>query len=251
MPDKLLDTVNRFTSHFTKRLGEIESLKTPEPHPPEVFQCLLYASVLDTLAGSVLPKRRSNRDRFVYFIQRFCQWPDGERISLMHLVQLLRKNPDPAFEMLRKWALEEFRRLPVHAGQLMPISRDPSFDEVKSKWPVQKEHLTPLEGINLISLKHSHLLYAYRNTLVHELRRPGYGMEFGKDYTEPFYHHMSTLEDGKIGIESTVELVYPRRFLHRLCDTALVQLKQYFLANELNPYDSFVLGTYWIRELNR
>jgi hypothetical protein len=74
-------------------------------------------------------------------------------------------------------------------------------------------------------------------------------MEFGND-TEPFYHHLSTLEDGNIAIESTVELVYPRRFLRRLCDTALVQLKQYFLTNELNPYDSFVFGTYWIRELN-
>ena len=250
MPNTLLDSVNRFTSHFTKRLDEIESLQTPKLPQPELFQCLLYASVLDTLAGSVLPKRKNNRDRFVYFIRRFCQWPDGERVSLVHLVQLLRKNPDPAFQKLREWALEQFKKLPVHGNQLMPISYDPSFDEVKSKWPTQMEHLTQLEGIDLGSLKHSLLLYAYRNTLVHELRRPGYGMEFGND-NEPFYHHMSTLGDNNNAIESTVELVYPRRFLRHLCDTALVQLKQYFLANELNPYDSFVFGTYWIRELNR
>lgn len=85
---------------------------------------------------------------------------------------------------------------------------------------------------------------------LHELRRPGWGMEFGND-TDPFYHHMSTVGDSTNAIESTVELVYPRRFLRRLCDTALDQLKQYFLANELDPYDSFVFGTYWIRELNR
>lgn len=127
MPNKLLGTVDRFTSHFTKRLDEIESLKIPQPHQPEFFQCLLYASVLDTLAGSVLPKRRNNKDRFVYFIWRFCQWPDGERVSIMHLVQLLRKNPDPAFQKLREWALEQFKKLPVHGGQLMPITHDPSF----------------------------------------------------------------------------------------------------------------------------
>jgi hypothetical protein len=42
-------------------------------------------------------------------------------------VQLLRKKPDPAFQKLREWALEQFKKLPVHGGQLMPITHDPSF----------------------------------------------------------------------------------------------------------------------------
>lgn len=241
------DGVERFTQYFSAQLDEIESLQTKHA---ELFRRLLYSSVLDALAGAVLPKRTSNHDRFVYFVKRFCRWSDGDRISLSHLVQLLRKNPDPAFQALREWALEKFRALPVHAGELMAISHDPTFEEVKGYWPSQKEHRTPLEGIDLEALQHFHLLYAYRNSLVHELRIPGYGMEFGEDQT-PYYHGMSSVDESGQWIKSTVELVYPWRFLHILCETAVAEMTKYFRANELDPYDSFVFGTYWIRELNR
>lgn len=197
-----------------------------------------------------MPKR-GNRNRFIYFLERFCRWPDGERISLPHLVELLGKNPDPAFEKLRKWTLTRFKALPVHGGPPMPISHDPLFKEVNNEGPVSKEHRTPLEGIDLVSLKHFHLLYVYRNVLVHELRTPGYGMGFGEDDQEPFYHGMSTVGSDGERTSSTVELVYPWKFLHHLCETSLGQLKEYFASNNLNPYDSFVFGTYWIRELNR
>jgi hypothetical protein len=56
--------------------------------------------------------------------------------------------------------------------------------------------------------------------------------------------------DGRIE-GTTIELIYPWRFLHRLCGTALEQLGPYYDQNEINPYDSFDFGTYWIRELNR
>ncbi len=247
MTDKRQKSIDSFIGYFKKQLDEIQALQTEHA---ELYRRLLYASVLDTLAGSVLPKR-PNRDRFTYFLQRFCQWPDGDRVSLPHLVQLLRKNPDPAFEKLREWALAEFKALSVHGSALMPISHDPSFDDVKRLWPAPKEHRTPLEGIDLVSLQHFQLFYFYRNTLVHELRAPGYGMELGDDDREPFYHQMSSVGEDDDLVQASVELVYPWRFLHNLCDTALGQLKNYFNTNELNPYDSFVFGTYWIRELNR
>lgn len=247
MPDKLHNKIDRFVGYFKKQLEEIKALETEHA---DLYRKLLYVSILDSLAGSVMPKR-PNRDRFICFLQRFCKWPDGNRVSLPHLVQLLRKNPDPAFQNLREWALMKFKALPVHGSALMPISHDPSCDEVKREWPASKEHRTPLEGIDVESLQHFELLYVYRNMLVHELRTPGYGIEFGEDDKDPFYHQMSTVGENDVLVESSVELVYPWRFLHRLCDTALDELRKYFVANELNPYDSFVFGTYWIRELNR
>lgn len=251
MSEHLLEGVDRFIGYFTDQIEEVSALKTKHA---ELYRRILYASILDTLAGTVLP-RRSNRDRFVYFVRRFCQWPDGERISLPHLVQLIKRNPDPAFEKLREWALSAYRALPVHGGSLMAISHDPAFDDVQSKWPSSKEHRAPLEGVDLVSLQHVELLYAYRNTLVHEFRIPGYGIEFAED-RNPFYHHLSHIEDDSIDdddslLRGTAELVYPWRFLHRLCDAALGQMKTYLLTNELNPYDARVFGTYWIRELNR
>lgn len=251
MSDHLPEDVERFIGYFKDQIEEVRALNTKHA---ELYRRILYASILDTLAGTVLP-RRTNRDRFVYFVRRFCQWPDGERVSLPHLVQLIKRNPDPAFEKLREWTLSAYRALPVHGGSLMPISHDPAFDDVQSKWPSSKEHRMPLEGVDLVSLQHVELLYAYRNTLVHEFRIPGYGMEFAED-ENPFYHHMSHIEDDSTDeddslLRGTAELVYPWRFLHRLCDTALGQLKTYLLTNELNPYDARVFGTYWIRELNR
>jgi hypothetical protein len=247
MRDKLQQNIDGFISYFKKQLDEIKALQTEHA---ELYRKLLYVSVLDSLAGSVFPRRR-NRDRYIDFLQRFCSWPDGNRVSLPHLVQLLRKNPDPAFQNLREWTLAKFKVLPVHGGSLMPITHDPLFDEVKREWPVSKEHRTPLEGIDLVALRHFQLLYVYRNSLVHELRTPGYGMEFGNNDKYPFYHGMSTVGKDGAFIGTTIELVYPWRFLHFLCETALDQLNQYCLSNELNPYDSFVFGTYWIRDLNR
>jgi hypothetical protein len=251
MSNHLPEDVERFIGYFKDQIEEVRVLNTKHA---ELYRRILYASILDTLAGTVLP-RRPNRDRFVYFVRRFCQWPDGERVSLPHLVQLIKRNPDPAFEKLREWALSAYRGLPVHGESLMPISHDPAFNEVQSKWPSSREHRTPLEGVDLVSLQHIELLYAYRNTLVHEFRTPGYGMEFAND-ENPFYHHMSHIEDDSPNeddrlLRGTAELVYPWRFLHGLCDTALQQLKTYLLTNELNPYDARVFGTYWIRELNR
>lgn len=247
MTDKLQESIDQFVGYFKKQLDEIEAIQTGDAG---LYRRLLYASALDTLAGSVFTKQ-PNRERFTYFLKRFCQWADGGRVSLPHLVQLLRKNPDPAFQNLREWALGKFKVLPVHRGALMPITHDPSFDEVNRLWPASKEHRTPLEKIDLASLQHFQLLYFYRNTLVHELRTPGYGMESAGQDQNPFYHQMSTVGDDVELVQDTVELVYPWRFLRRLCDTGLDQLKKYFTTNELNPYDSFVFGTYWIRELNR
>ena len=245
MADKHRRDVERFVGYFKSQLAEIKSLTSKHG---ELYRKLLYVSVLDTLAGSVLPKR-PNKERFVYFLMRFCRWPDGERVSLPHLLQLLKKNPDPAFEQLRKWALSQYKAHPALGGALAPISEDPTFKEMKKQWPVSAEHRTPIEGVDLVSLQHYHLLYVYRNMLVHELRTPGYGHDFKEDST-PYYHGSTSIDAGGKEVRRTVELVYPEAFLHSLCETGLEQLKQYFLANELNPYDSYLFGTYWIRELN-
>lgn len=241
------DPVSRFIGYFRAQLTEIAALQTEHA---ELYRRLLYASVLDTLSGVVMPIRSHHGDRFVSFVQRFCKWPEGDRVSLPHLVQLLRRNPDPAFGTLREWAVEKFKKLPVHGSALMPITADPPFDEVRERWPTAKEHKAPLDGISVESLQHFKLLYAHRNSLVHELRVPGYGIEFGDD-EDPFYHRMTHLNpDGTAGSVS-IELVYPQRFLHRLCDTALNTLEAYYRANDLNPYEARAFGTYWIRELNR
>jgi hypothetical protein len=46
------------------------------------------------------------------------------------------------------------------------------------------------------------------------------------------------------------KLVYPLRFFYKLCETGLTKLKEYLNDNQLNPYEYFVFGKYWIEDLN-
>ncbi len=246
-PGDLRSDINHFCDYFESQISEIHGLHSKHE---ELYRKLLFVGVLDTLAGTVMP-RRKNKERFIGFVRRFCKWPDGERVSLPHLVQLLRKNPDPVFGGLRRWALQRYNALPVHSGALMPISQDPLVEEVKREWPASADHKMPIEGIDLAALTHTNLLYTYRNALVHELRMLGYGMDFADMRAEPYYHGSSTVGEDTTLILKTVELVYPWRFLHRLCETGITETRQYLYENELNPYDSFTFGTYWLKELNR
>jgi hypothetical protein len=246
-PPSLTERVEQFVAHIRSHLTEVESLKCKHE---KLYRGLVYVALLDSLGRAVMPHRSSQHERFVAFVQRFCRWGDGDRVSVPHLLQLLRRNPDPAFESLRTWTSTKFKGMKLLSGQITPISDDPTFDDVKRVWPISKEHRTPIEGVSLESLQHYELLYAYRNSLVHELRELGYGMDFiGDDDTTPYYHSMHTDEGG--ALVETAELVYPAGFLRNLCVTGIDELRDYFLRNELDPYASFAFGSYWLRQLNK
>ena len=127
------------------------------------------------------------------------------------------------------------------------LSQDLNPQEVNERWPKGREQV--LGGVPLEHLQHCHLLYAYRNALVHELRPPGYGMEYG-DEEEPYYHELSTIESEHEPAVETIELVYPVPFFRKLCLSVLSKLEDYLRRNRLNPYDYYKFGTYWIDALN-
>lgn len=237
--------VDRFISHFQNQLEQISKLNTSSK---ELYKKLLYVSAIDAVSRSVYP-RRGNRDRFVSFIKRFSNWSNGNRISMTHLFELLQRNPDTAFDKLRTWVFQELKTWSVHASSLSKLEIDPTYEEVKKQWPNTKEHRTPIEGVALESLQHYQLLYSYRNSLVHELRIPGYGMEFDEDL-EPFYHKVSDVNENNKIITKSIELVYPSGFFNNLLKESLENYSIYMKANNLNPYDYYSFGTYWINELN-
>ena len=109
-----------------------------------------------------------------------------------------------------------------------------------------KYNIEPIEGVKFESLKHVHLLYTYRNSLIHELRNLGYGLEELSLGKEPSYHSM-TMEDGK----DTWQLVYPLGFFENICETCIINLKEYLILNNIDPYNSFNFGSYWKEELNQ
>ena len=230
----------KFIGFFRRQLEVIDSAQFVEKG--NLYKKVLLVGVIDALSKTISP-RKGNRDRFVSFIRHFAQWKDCERVSLPHLVRLLEKVPDTDFSELRRFALSRFAKWAE--GEEIYLDKDPDYSEVQKLWPKEKEYTKPLENLQLESLRHVHLLYSYRNSLIHEMRKPGYGMEFPDD-EEPFYGSM--LQGEK---QNTWELAYPLKFFLSVCKQSLTALETYYSENKINPYDYYAFGTYWIEDLNR
>ncbi len=223
-------SVERFLSFFRNRRQEIRDLNCGESIA--LFRKVLYSSVLDALSRTTSHPKKGNRERITEFMRIFCNWPNCEKISLPHLMRLLEKVPDPAFSDLRQYAF--FLLDQWGEGEIIFLDRDPDFQDVKKHWP--KDIQKPLEDIQIEFLQHVNLFYRYRNSLVHELREPGYGMEFKGD-PEPFYHSMTETESKS----ETWELVYPLQFYDRLCEAAINNLT-ITLGIELNLIHAMYLA---------
>lgn len=233
--------IERFILYFKNKYEIIEETKFKAND--ELFKKILYIGIIDALSKTVFP-RKGNRVRFVLFLEIFSGWKNCGRISLPHLVRLLEFTPEPEYSELRKFAFS------IHeqwiSGDVIGLEKEPNYKEVTKYWPRGKENIEPIKGVNLDSLKHVHLLYTYRNSLVHELRNLAYGMEEFALEKEPSYHSMR-MEDGK----DTWQLVYPLGFFEIICETCLKSLKKYLIINNIDPYNSFNFGSYWKEELNQ
>jgi len=249
---KTSQSVKGFIDFFRGKLEIIRSGDFPGDSQEKVlFQKILYLTMIDTLSNVVYPQKR-NRDRVVSFIQEFSDWRYRDRVSLPHLIRILEEAPGHEFSELQKFAFSCFDEWTKLKDDKIDLSRDPSYELVQKLWPKYRNKLKPIkiEGFSIKPefIRHDHLFYAYRNSLVHELRELGYGIEGGpseEDNDEPFYHYM------KHDSGDSWELVYPLGFFESMCKAVLEKLEDYCIKNRVDPYHSFTFGTYWIRELNR
>ncbi len=235
----LKDSVERFSSFFKDKLQDIASI--PPEKSGELFQKILYNGLLDALSVSVASAKKGNRERFVSLIRCFSNWAQCDQVSLPHIIRLLQRVPDPEFSQLREYAYCLYDRW--QSGVTVSLDRDPSFEDVKERWP--RTLPKPIEDVCLESFQHVHLFYSYRNSLIHEFREPGYGMEFSPT-DEPFYHSMTEPETEN----HSWELVYPVAFFRKLCETTLATLGEYYLKNRIDPYSRYTFGSSWIAALN-
>ncbi len=251
----MVDTVNqridRFTKHFQGHLLEISQLDSKGKHVLH-YQRILYVTVIDTLAKVVFPNT-GNRQRNINLLSQFSEWKEHNRISLPHLIRLLKLAPEPSFEQLRLFAMSKHRGW--ISGEIIDLDRDLTFQEVKNMWPRDSEYKFPIREVNksisLESLQHVNLFYEHRNSLVHEFRMLGLlsgSAFFSRD--EPYY---STLlhEFDSTGAEiETWELQYPLEFYKRITEKCLTNVSSYLQCNQIDPISFFTSGSFWIRELN-
>jgi len=239
-PKEIEASVSRFLGHFSSKLDEIK--ETEFGGSGNLFRKTLYVGVIDALAKTTASPKKGNRERLVSFIDNYSDWNNHERVSLPHLARVLELAPDPEFSRLREYTFEEMDKW--SSGELIKLHRDAKFQEVKSLWP--KSSPKPIEDVNLEFLQHTNLFYRYRNSLVHELREPGYGVELDKD-DEPYYHSMHTDDEESY----SWELVYPCDFYEKICRSSINNLREYYIKERIDPYNCHNFGSYWIEVLNK
>jgi hypothetical protein len=239
--------VDRFTEYFEEEITRTTKIIIEgENHSPKLHKKLIFSAILDSLSKCIFPKK-GNKDRFISFLIEFSEWQDHDRISLPHLFRLLKKNPEPAFSNLRNFTTTKINEW--SDGELVELSRDPKISEIRRYWPDEKDYKKPLDGVSIEFLQHSHLLYSCRNALVHEFRHLGYGTELKND-EHPFYIGMSHIDNDQEEKE-TWELVYPCGFFEKIVRTSLLNMKNYLINNNINPFSSYTFGSYWLEELNK
>lgn len=213
--------VQQFISHFRREGDEIASVAS------ELHRKILYCSALDTLARAVCAPKTNNRPRFVDLLVSHTDWSDAKRVSLFQLTSHLRLKKRTRFRLYR----EAKRRLEASPPRRrLLLSASPTFAEMEV-FAAQGE----LEALR--SHTYAELFYTFRNTLVHEYREPGYGTDWSRKATEPFYTSLSSFGQR--------ELVFPIAFVESIFQQALQRVSEHLRSRKVNPHSKFNFGSRW------
>lgn len=237
--------IDLYFGYLNNHLDSIRGIGAPKYS--DLYKKLCYIGFIDLLSSLVYPKK-SNRERIVSTLKQYSKWAEGYKISLPHLLRLLNKITDPKFDELRLFASAEYKQW--NKPELVELSSDLPFEVVKKMWPRDNEYKTLLDNVSLDSLTHFHLFYTYRNSLVHTLRAPTTHLAL-EDIEYPFYAQLTSLRFDSEQTEYNWILHYPVNFIDRISTTLYEEIREYYIALELNPYDMFNVGHYWLDSLNK
>ena len=195
------------------------------------FQKVLYLVMVEALGKIRFPEVKGNGERFVRLVREFGQWAHRDRVSLPQAQLLLQREPTIGPEVLA------FVRKRLAAWDLGPhdISEDPMPGDF------------PVSGLPepLRRCQHVELLWAFRNTLVHEFRHPSWSNEelHHLDAQTPVYLHL------QVGNNAPAwELIMPTPFLAKLARNCLVRAVDWIRETGTDPWASFYDGPIWIQK---
>ncbi len=227
-----------------------------------LYRMSILISIIDAMAKVSHVSVINNRERFLKFIEDFCDWPDRNKISISHLYKFLTLTPSNLFSDLRGEVERLYFSWPENA--IISIFQEPELDSLDSlsqnDWATFGSLNHQLSRTVLPDFRHVEIFYRLRNSVIHEMRTPGYGIELRDEGDEPYYHLMDQTLNvslrGKDFIENlkkgttTWELVYPFNFIKRLSENGAINLKYHCQSNRIPPHDSYTFGSYWIAPLN-
>ena len=222
------DDIDEYIAFFRDKTAEIGQLEVLP-----IYRKILYLVEIDTLGRAAFPSEKGHKTRVMKFLDECSNWRDKDRISAVQLKLSLEKNgknSGPLVDLIKK-RIDSW--IP---GICIKPSEDLTFEEVQSlacsdDWEIVDE------------VRYAKLFYKYRNTLIHEFREPGKGKVIKEESASPYYLGMDDLSTG----DSSWELVFPVKFLERLCERSIDGLEKYLIENNQDPYKSYEMGPLWLR----
>jgi hypothetical protein len=237
--DTLDKRIDDYRSYFERALENIANMAASEERATPVFQTILYFSCLEVWAGDAFP-RQGNKERFVRFIHEITEWEHADRASipqLLHYRSKLRTDKEIWLQILSEaynydpspegTSSEEDIEIP----KARAISDDPRIDGLVSQIGVASRACVEL-------FQFSHLLWDYRNFVVHRFQFPGRAIDVpGKKKDVPYY----------LPCGNALELVLPVACLQKLCQNSLAKFDLWLRERKIDPYRDSELKTSWKR----
>ena len=217
-----IDEYIDFFRNKTAEIGRLEVLP--------IYRKILYLVQIDTLSRAAFPHVKGHKTRVMKFLDECSNWSAIDRVSAIQLMFSLEakgKSSSPLFKLINDRINE--------CGTRIDASEDLTLDEIQS--------LECSDDLKIVDeVRYDELFYRYRNTLIHEFREPGEHAIPSVDDLSPF----SKAVEASTG-EKTWELVFPVKFLERLCERSIDGLEKYLIENNQDPYESYERGPLWSR----
>ncbi|EJO2021542.1 hypothetical protein RQY88_004220 [Vibrio vulnificus] len=256
--ETLEEKVTRYREHFMELISVAEQQQNLAHQ--KVHSKILCCSVFDAISKSIFPDIKSNGQRFVALVRLCNAWPESQHVSVLHLLRLFEVTNELPKEakMLEDHVLKHFGSRFKSTNSIMSnnisISSDIHIDDLLALWP--KDNQKPMKVGTVLphQLKHEHLLWLYRNSVVHEYRNPGNGVELGSSVPDyAFYQEVATgssFTESNMTFTSRWELVYPQKLFINLCKNAVEVASEHHLKKGSSPFTAYSDGTYWLPDFN-
>ena len=215
------DDIDKYIAFFRDKTAEIGRLEVLP-----IYRKILYLVEIDTLSRAAFPHEEGHKKRVMKFLDECSNWSERDRVSAIQLMFSLEakgKSSSPLFKLINDRINE--------CGTRIDASEDLTPDEIQS--------LECSDDLKIVyEVRYDELFYKYRNTLIHEFREPGKYAIPSVDDLSPF---SKEVEDASTG-GKTWELVFPVKFLERLCERSMDGLEKYLIENNQDPYKSYERG---------
>lgn len=162
-----------------------------------------------------------------------------DKVSIPQLYYYLQKDASVELNEIRKFVEIKYKEIP--RSRPVDIDIDAEIDTIKQMWP--KEYKYNDKKVFLESFQHINLLWKERNNLIHEMRRRTLGGSFFEERERPYYVHFMGAYSEEQGFDSDeyFELCYPERIYEIILEECFVNLREYFIEKNIDPFLAFNL----------